>query len=278
MDRTKLKNFSKDVLVDKIINLQEYILSLKDGNNNLINKINAFSSKFNELKKWEKMESVIKDMYPLFNKLLQIMGDKNRQKVSNAKGYCLVKRENKKNGFLYYVRYIVNGKEVPSKWNTYTNDLESAKIFAEENRFRILNEYYNKHPSNESGIKNYGTMYKILKDYYSKDSEYLKFYGRFNRTISEKYRIHYLNMVNRIFIPFLRRNKINNFNNLTPSVIGQFQFMLSEKGKSSESILRYLKALKTMFSNLIMMGLLEKNIFENITKMKVKSIKNIKMD
>jgi hypothetical protein len=36
-----------------------------------------------------------------------------------GKGYNLAKVVNKKYGFLYYVRYIENGKLIPSRWNTH---------------------------------------------------------------------------------------------------------------------------------------------------------------
>jgi hypothetical protein len=55
-----------------------------------------------------------------------------------GKGYNLTKVESKKYGFLYYVRYIENGKLVPSRWNTRTNNLEAAECFARDNREKIL--------------------------------------------------------------------------------------------------------------------------------------------
>ncbi|MDR1218806.1 MAG: hypothetical protein LBK73_04265 [Treponema sp.] len=54
----------------------------------------------------------------------------------NPKRYSLAKRPNKKCGFLYYVRYVDNGKLVPSKWNTHTNILHDAEEFARANRAR----------------------------------------------------------------------------------------------------------------------------------------------
>ena len=54
------------------------------------------------------------------------------------KGYNLVKRENKRLGFVYYVRYRHGGKMLSSKWNTRTNDRAEAERFARENREQLV--------------------------------------------------------------------------------------------------------------------------------------------
>ena len=46
--------------------------------------------------------------------------------VRRPKGYNLLKRGHKKMGFVYYVRYWHEGKMLPSKWSTRTNDYEKA--------------------------------------------------------------------------------------------------------------------------------------------------------
>jgi hypothetical protein len=64
------------------------------------------------------------------------------------KGYNLVKRENKKLGFVYYVRYGHEGRMLPSKWCTHTNNFEQATRFAIENRDYLISKYLDSSGSN----------------------------------------------------------------------------------------------------------------------------------
>jgi hypothetical protein len=267
-DKKTLEKFPKDVLVERILFLQDYISQLKENNNILINKLNENAMRINDIKKFQLLEPLIKDVYPKLIKMVEIVGEKKKIK-SEAKGYCLSKVKNKKSGFLYYVRYSINGKMIPSRWNTHTNELESAKIFAEENRMRILTEYHKTHFMKDLGIKEYGNMFKILKTFYSFESVYLKYTEELNRTINERTRINYDNIINKVFIPFLKKNQIKNFDEITASVIGKFQFFLIEKEKTPKSIIRYLKSIEYLFINLVMMGVIEKNVFDNVIKVKV---------
>jgi hypothetical protein len=272
-DKKTLQLFPKDVLVEKILLLQEYIAELKDRNNELINKLNGNATIISEINIFLKLESLAKEVYPLLIKMVEIVGKKDSVQKS-SKGYNLVKVPNKKHGFLYYVRYLENGKLIPSKWNTHTNDIEIAKIFAEENRMFILTEYQKKHIMQNAGIKEYGNMFSILKNFYLKDSIFMKFNEQLNRSLVEKRRTTYYNIINKIFIPFLKKNKIKKFDELTTSIISKFQFYLIEKQKTPDSIIRYLNSLKYLFSILAMMGIMEKNIFENVITIKINKSKD----
>ena len=217
----------------------------------------------NEINRYRVLETMIKELHVNLLKILKFLSDKNNP--SKAKGYNLVKVKNKKHGFLFYVRYIENGKLVYSRWNTNTNDEEAAKLFAVENRERILEEYFRK-----KQVVNYDIdIYKLLKDFYSKNSKYILLNEKLNRPIQEKDRVYYNNIVNKIFIPFLRDHRIKKFSELSTSLIGKFQLYLIDKGKNPQSIIRYLKTIKRMFVYFSMMGIIEKNIFENFIMIKI---------
>jgi hypothetical protein len=268
LEQITIQKLPKEVLVDKILFLQQYISNLKETNNELINKINEYSMIANEIKKYEKLKSLTKEINPLLIKMLEIVGEKENTNKS-TKRYTLSKVKNKKHGFLYYVRYSENGKIIPSRWNTHTNNLEIAKMFAEENRMRILTEYQKTRIMKNSVTGDYGNMFKTLKNFYSKDSIYLKYNEQLNHSMNEKARITCYHIINKIFIPYLKKNEIKKWDELNASVIGKFQFYLIEKGKSPQSIIRYLKSIKYIYTNLVMMGVIEKNIFEDINIIKL---------
>jgi hypothetical protein len=137
----------------------------------------------------------------------------------NPKRYSLIKRASKKYGFLYYVRYIDNGKLVPSKWNTRTNILQEAEDFARENRERILSEYYSKRALRNTGNE----LYSVLGEYYKDGSLYLEKDKNRNRVLGEKARSVYYHFMRKNFIPYLRENNINAFDKIDPPVIANFQ-------------------------------------------------------
>ena len=60
------------------------------------------------------------------------------------KRFYINPKPSKKLGFIYYVRYLENGKLIPSSWCTHTNDYGAAERFAIENRERILTAYFNR--------------------------------------------------------------------------------------------------------------------------------------
>jgi hypothetical protein len=45
---------------------------------------------------------------------------------------------------VYYVRYIVDGQLLRTRWSTHTNDETLAGEFAIENRERLISEYLGK--------------------------------------------------------------------------------------------------------------------------------------
>jgi excisionase family DNA binding protein len=182
----------------------------------------------------------------------------------NPKRFNLIKRPNKKYGYLYYVRYIDNGKLIHSKWNTHTNILLEAENFARQNRLKILANYYANH-----AIKNAeNELYLILGEYYKAGSSYLEKDKKRNRILGEKTRSVYYHFMAKKFIPYLQENNIKTFGEINPSVIANFQDYLLACGKKPQTINRYLSSVNTAFDHLMIHGKIKDNVFDHVNALK----------
>jgi integrase len=179
----------------------------------------------------------------------------------NPKHYNMIKRPNKKYGFLYYVRYIENGKLIPSKWNTHTNILQEAEQFAQENRDRILLEYRSKHTPK-------GELYSILEKYYKAGSSYLEKDKNRNRELCEKTRSVYYHFMTKKFIPYLQEKNIKAFGEIVPPVIAKFQDYLLSEGNRPQTINRYLSGINIVFNHLLITGVIKENAFDRVKALK----------
>jgi site-specific recombinase XerD len=180
----------------------------------------------------------------------------------NPKRYNLIKRPSKKYGYLYYVRYLDNGKLIPSKWNAHTNILQEAEQFARENRGRILSEYRSKHLPQ-------GELHSILSGYYKAGSSYLEKDKNRNRMLCEKTRSVYYHFMKKKFIPYLQENNIKTFENIDPPVIGKFQDYLLSEGMEPQSINRYLSGVNCVFNQLLIRGVVKENPFDRVKALKM---------
>jgi integrase len=174
--------------------------------------------------------------------------------------YSLVARYGKK-GKTYYVRYFRDDKMVPSQWSTGTADFGKAALFARSNKERILNRYYNRRAGK--------VLYSVLHDYYTKDSPYLVIDTARGRKINETSRQTLYGFVVNTFIPFLRENRIKEFDEIKPVVMGRFQnYLLLERGLLPQSINRQVSGIKAIFSHLFMTGVIERNITRDIVPLR----------
>jgi integrase len=189
----------------------------------------------------------------------KITARSNAQK--NPKRYNLIKRPSKKYGYLYYVRYIDNGKLIPSKWNTHTGILKEAEQFAQENRDLILSGYRAKHIPQ-------GELYSILGGYYKAGSSYLEKDKNRNRILCEKTRSVYYHFMNKKFIPYLQENNIKTFAETDPPVIAKFQDYLLSRGTKPQTINRYLSGVNIAFNHLLITGAIRENPFDRIKALK----------
>jgi integrase len=191
---------------------------------------------------------------------IKVIAHSDAQK--NPKRYNLIKRTNKKYGWLYYVRYIEKGKLVPSKWNTHTNILKEAELFARENRDRILSEYYSKHTPE-------GELNSILEEYYKAGSPYLEKDKNRNRILCEKTRSVYYHFINKKFIPYLQENNIKVFEEIDSPCIANFQDHLLAEGAKPQTINRYLSSINAVFNQLLITGAIKENPIDRVKSLKL---------
>jgi len=215
--------------------------------------------KINKLTEKDRLDGLRKQ-YKTYIPAVQALKDLNGQFAPKRvpKGFNLSKVPSKKYGFLYYVRYIRNGKLVPSRWNTRTNNLKAAEQFARENRKEILNAYDVRRTDNTENILH------VMENYYEKDSEYLKDAIDLGRNITDKTRTNYLGTIKNEFIPFLKENKVKSYADITPKIIKKFQLRLLRKGNKPQSINKYFGAIRTMFDHFVSDDIIPENVMRKV--------------
>jgi integrase len=162
---------------------------------------------------------------------------------------------NKKLEFVYYVRYSENGKLVPSSWCTHTNNKEAAEKFAVENRERLLAKYYER---KEEKI-NHVDLYSIFKNYYLKDSVYLQIDFKRGRSINDRVKRRCHNVIIKWFIPYLRKERIKDIEQIDTPLLARFQNHLLNNGVKPQSINGYISGINMIFNHLIIEGSVKTN-------------------
>jgi len=210
----------------------------------------------------------IQHMFPEVLNNLKII-DARFSPERTPKLYYLSKVKSKKHGFLYYVRYMVKGKLIPSRWNTHTNILKAAELYAEENREKLLQKYYER--KNPKYAK--CSIYHILSTYYDKHSELFLEAEERGRALTDSVRITYHNFINGRFIPFLKDNKIEKYEDITPPLLANFQTYLLRKNLTPYTINRRFGAIRAIFDHLIMRGIIIENVINKVTGLNEKKSK-----
>jgi len=182
-----------------------------------------------------------------------------------AKGYNLAKVSSKKYGFLYYVRYIEKGKLIHSRWNTHTNNREAAEQFAVENRERILHDYYAKKQLYSTDQK----MFSILSNYYKEGSAYFDEAQKRGRNVNPRARAASHRWICKVFIPFLRKNGIFDFDGITPPLLAKLQTHELGSGSKAQTVNQHFSGVSTIFDHMVMNGIISENVFDKITRLKV---------
>jgi integrase len=175
--------------------------------------------------------------------------------------YCLHKVPNKKYGFLWYVRFIENGKPVRTRWCTHTSNRDAAEQWAANNRERLLTDYHTRK-------QNYAGFFGVLEQYYAPGSEYLAVDRDRGIVIGEKTRNVYYHFVKKVLIRFFKDQGIRSFDAITPPVIAALQNYLLKKGNKPQTINRYLGVLRTIINHLIMQGKITANVFNDVIMLK----------
>ncbi|GMO42647.1 MAG: hypothetical protein Ta2F_18510 [Termitinemataceae bacterium] len=204
--------------------------------------------------------------FPLTIKTLQII-DKDYTAPKRSKGYCLSKVKNKKLGFVYYVRYSEAGKIIPTRYCTHTNDLEEAEIFAVKNREQLIKKYNAGKRVREQN----DTTYNILSSYYEKNSIYMQIDTNRGRIFCDERRRRYCNIINKSFIPFLKRENIRNFNEIDNATITKYQNYLLSCKKKPQTVNNNITSISSAFRTLSSIGEIKQNPFNNIVLLKVRN-------
>jgi integrase len=181
------------------------------------------------------------------------------------KGYSLSKVANKKLGFVYYVRYIEKGKLVPSRWSTHTNDMDAAIQFAVSNRDRLLSGYGQR----KAGAKKSGSMYGIMRQYYEKNSPYLKNDMLRGRTLGEDTRKTYHNTILNHWVPFLKKHRIRTFDEIDTPLLARFQDYCLGKGNRPQTVNHYVSFVSNIFDHLLVRGRIQSNPCRSVRALKV---------
>lgn len=177
------------------------------------------------------------------------------------KGFSLAKVPSKKHGFLYYVRYIENGKLVPSRWNTHTNNPEEAEQFARENRERLLTAYRRKKQPEHD-------LYAVLEAYYQDGSPYLQKEKLRGRTFGKKALSVYRNFIKKTAVPFFRENGVKNFGDIGAPLVVKLQDCLLSRGNKPQTVNSYAGCLRAVFEHLVMRGIIADNVFNKVAALK----------
>jgi integrase len=178
------------------------------------------------------------------------------------KGYSLSKVTNKQIGFVYYVRYIENGKLIPSRWSTHTNDLDAANRFALENRERLLAEYHKRKQKEQD-------PHAVLPKYYEENSPYMDVDAKRGRTLCAKKRANLHNFMLKVFLPHLAEERIHQFDQIKPATITRLQNKLLLKGTKPQTINGNLSGVKVAFDQLMINGIIEENVFDRVRSLSV---------
>jgi integrase len=188
--------------------------------------------------------------------------------ASHRKYFSLSKVANKKHGFLYYVRYHENGAYIPSRWNTYTNNIDLANEFAVENRSRILKEWHEKHDAVNADTLQ---LYRVLREYYAPSSKLLEESKLRGRHITEKRQRTYHSIVVKEFIPFLTSKNVRTLKDITVKILVKWQKTFLSKGLAADTVNTKLNVVSTIFDHFVLEGYLEDNIFRLIPAIKRRS-------
>jgi integrase len=194
---------------------------------------------------------------------------------AEPKRFYLEPIKSKKLGVVYYCKYLHNGKLIPSKWCTHTNDREAAERYAVENRDRLIKAYYER----RSERKPHTDLYAVLRKYYSENSTFLQTDKKRGRSIGDRARQTNHNFILNKFIPYLRKEKIKSIEQIETSLLARFQnYLLTDKtvkgktvpGIKPQTINTYIGQINLIFEHLIQEGHIVVNPFKNLSPLKVK--------
>ena len=197
--------------------------------------------------------------FPTMMRALKII-DLDYSEAKKHKGYNLVKRENKKLGYVYYVRYSHKGKMLPTKWNTHTNLHSEAVKFAVENKERLVENYLREHDTK---------AYELFEKFYASGSPYLASEKMRNRPLAPSVQRRYFYVITKKYIPYLKEQKIVAYEGVTVKVLNDFQDSLLASGIKPQSVNDSFSALKRIYAYMERKELIGVNPCRNLSAIPV---------
>jgi integrase len=176
--------------------------------------------------------------------------------VRRPKGYSLAKRPHKKMGFVYYVRYWHEGKMLPTKWSTRTNDFDKACEFAKQQRKTLISAYF---------ALNRSDVLRFFEEFYELDSPVYESECRRNGELSEEKRKRYRSVILNEFVPLLRQRGVRTFEEIDVPFLDDFQDILLSKGMKAISVNSQLIAIGKIMKYLTRKGLIKVNPYINLS-------------
>jgi integrase len=213
-------------------------------------------------------EDYKKDFRCKYPNQLRILYEYNKKfkDPRRGKGYNLAKVPNKKMGFVYYARYIVDGKLVPSRWCTHTSDPAAAARWAIENKNRLLKNYYERRIIKKPTIE----LYTVFKNFYKDNSIYLTTLAKRKQAICERARCNRYNFIIHTFLPYLRKNRIRYFTEIDTPFLVRFQnYLLNNQSLMPQTVNIYTSHIKVIFDYLLLEGYTQNNPCNNMTRLSV---------
>jgi integrase len=177
------------------------------------------------------------------------------------KGFNLLIRESKKHGRRIFARLSHNGKMLPTKFNTYTENEREAELYVLKNKEHLIDGYLSRKD---------GRMYKTLESFYDCGQD----------NLSDRCRKEYGTIIKNKFIPFLKREKIYEFRRITKNALIKFQDTLLKTGINREkkevnpirpqSVNNSMKAVRNLFEKLARQNIIENSPCDFVKDLLVK--------
>jgi len=205
----------------------------------------------NQLEDITSLRIYVKNNFPDMIKALGQI-DTEYLRPKRRKGFNLIIKETKLHGRRIYARLSHNGKTLPTKFNTFTDNEREAEIYVLKNKERLIEGYLSRKD---------GRMYKKLESFYDDSKQ---------DNLSDRCRKEYGTVIKNKFIPFLQQEKITEFSRITKSTLVKFQDTLLKTGIRPQSVNNNMKAIRKLFEKLARQNIVENNPCEFVKGLPVK--------
>jgi integrase len=111
-------------------------------------------------------------------------------------------------------------------------------------------------------------MYDVLTNYYEKDSHYIDDIKKRGRRLCEQVREQYHSFIKNVLAPFLKKNRVKCFNEVTATIVSKFQDEMLANKLKPQTINRYMIGVRTIFDHMVRDGYMAENILNRVDSLK----------